>query len=130
MLLLILGWSLITIAPQDNVRVTNTHLVVACVAGNATDGKQRSWHVDQPTSFVFTTRNEPRPGVGNGQPGRAMISFTPVAGHSYEIELRADTDASAKRVWSQREWTPVVRDRTADKVVSDEPRWVEKGCGS
>lgn len=110
------------------VRVSHRSLVVACVDGRRVDGRQRQWKLAQPTSFAFTMRNDPRPGISNREPGHAVISFTPEAGHRYEIEVRADASAHSLRVWARGEWKPVVRDRTTDQIVSSEPQWVERGC--
>jgi hypothetical protein len=110
------------------VRVSNSNLIVTCVAGQSVDGKQRQWNLAQPTSFAFTMRNNPRPGVSNREPGLAVISFTPEAGHQYEIEVRGDAAAYSLRVWAKGEWQPVVRDRTTDRIVSSEPHWIERGC--
>jgi hypothetical protein len=72
--------------------------------------------------------NEPRSGVDNHDPGIAVISFTPEAGHKYEIEVRGDAAAYSRRVWTKGEWQPVVRDRTTDTIVSSDPKWIETGC--
>jgi hypothetical protein len=112
-----------------DVKITHSHLVATCVNGAEPPARKRSWKLSAPASFVFTMRNEPRPGVGNATAGYAAIAFAPEAGHHYEIEVRGPADAYSRRVWKQGEWTPVVRDRITDRIVSSEPRWVEKGCG-
>jgi len=37
--------------------------------------------------------------------------------------VRADSTAFSTRVWRSGEWTPVVRDRTTDRIVSSTPVW-------
>jgi hypothetical protein len=44
------------------------------------------------------------------------------------VEVRAEQEAYYTRTWRAGEWQPVVRDRTTDRVVSDQARWVEAGC--
>lgn len=128
-LIAMLSLSIVGTAPGADVRVSNRHLVVTCVAGKPVDGNQRAWDLAGTTSFTFTMRNEPRPGVANHEPGLAEISFTPVAGHRYEIEVRGNAADFSTRVWARGAWKPVVRDRTTDEIVSSEPRWIESGCG-
>jgi hypothetical protein len=125
-LLLVLTSAADQIAKGAEVRVSNSHLVTTCVAGKASD--HRTWRLSEKTTFVFTMKNEPRPGVANQDPGAAEITFTPEAGHTYEIEVRGDATAYSRRVWSRGEWRPVVRDRTTDRIVSSDARWVESGC--
>jgi len=111
-----------------DVRVGNSHLVATCFNGAPIDGNNvRDWKLSVPTAFVFTMKNQPRSGIENHAPGLAAISFTPQAGHTYEIEVRADAATFSKRVWPKGEWKPVVRDRTTDQIVSGEPQWVD-GC--
>jgi hypothetical protein len=112
------------------LRVSNSHLVATCFAGQPVSARPRSWRVIDPTSMTLTMRNEPRPGVNNHDPGIAVVSFTPEADHEYEIEVRGDAAAFSLRVWKKGEWRPVVRDRTTDRIVSSEPKWIESGCGS
>jgi hypothetical protein len=116
------------IGQAADVRVSNSSLVVMCVGAQSVDAKQRHWHLAQPTSFTLTMLNKPRPGVSNREPGLAVISFTPEAGHEYEIEARGDAAAYSLRVWAKGEWKPVVRDRTTDRIVSSDPQWIERGC--
>lgn len=73
-------------------------------------------------------QNDPRPGVTNAAPGFAALTFTPEDGHRYEVEVNAPVMANSQRVWPRGEWTPVVRDRTSDRVVTGEPEWLESGC--
>ena len=112
------------------VRLTNSHLVATCVDGKAVAVRTRDWHFAAPATLTLTMRNEPRPGIDNAAPGLATITFTPEDGHRYEVEVRASAAANSQRVWRQGEWTPVVRDRTTDRVVSSEPQWVDAAaCG-
>ena len=115
--------------PAD-VRVSNSHLMPMCMNGTPLSGNQRSWKLSEKTSFVFTMRNEPRPGIENYPPGQAAIEFAPEAGHIYEIEVRGDAAAFSRRVWKRGEWRPVVRDRTTNQIVSSDPGWIDGGCGS
>lgn len=113
-----------------DVRITNSHLVATCVAGRISDNGERRWELSRPTSMAFTMKNEPRPGIENRAPGIAAISFTPEPGHKYEIEVRAGESTFSTRVWPRGQWSPVVRDRTTDTVVSGEPQWIEKPCAN
>lgn len=115
--------------PAD-LRISNSNLLATCFAGKPISDGKRSWSVTEPVSMTFTMRNQPRPGVANHDPGIAVVSFTPVADHTYEIEVRGDASAYSTRVWTKGEWRPVVRDRTTDQIVSTDPKWVEAGCGA
>jgi len=115
--------------PAD-LRISNSNLLATCVAGKPISDGHRSWRVTDPVSMTFTMRNQPRSGVANHDPGIAVVSFTPVAGHTYEIEVRGDAAAFSTRVWTKGEWKPVVRDRTTDQMVSTDPKWIETGCGA
>lgn len=115
------------VAPST-VRVTNSHLVATCLNGSTIKGHERSWQLSEKTSLTFTMKNEPRSGVENREPGIAVITFTPDAGHGYEIEVRADASAFSRRVWARGEWKPVVRDRTTNSIVSGDPTWIQAGC--
>ncbi len=118
-----------TAAPAA-VRITNAHLVATCLDGKAITGGARQWNLTAPASLTLTMRNEPRSGVTNVPPGVAVITFTPEDGHRYEVEVRASVTANSQRVWPRGEWTPVVRDRTTDQIVSGEPQWQdEPRCG-
>ena len=110
------------------VKVSNSHLVTQCLNGATVTDDKRTWKVTAPTTFVFTMHNEPRSGIENRDPGLAVISFTPETGHHYEIEVRAEALAFSRRVWARTEWKPVVRDRTTDRIVSSDPKWIETGC--
>ena len=128
MLTLLVSLSLAAATARADVRVTHSHLVVTCVDGQPVDAKTTQWRASRPMSFTFTMRNEPRPGIANHEPGLAVISFSPEADHRYEIEIRADGASYATRVWKRSGWSPVVRDRTTDEIVSSTPRWIERGC--
>ncbi len=109
------------------LRITQRALVVQCVNGTAVAPRTRAWTVAEPVTLAVTMRNEPRPGsasVGGGDPGTAIVGFTPEPGHRYEVEVRAQPMRFSTRVWPKGEWTPVVRDRTTDRVVSGLPDWV------
>lgn len=120
-------------AQTDRARlaITQPALVVQCFNGTATAPRTRSWTVTAPVVLVLTMRNEPRPGMapaGDIDPGTATVSFTPEPGHRYEVEVRAEAMRFSTRVWPRGEWTPVVRDRTTDAVVSSAPVWGAPPC--
>lgn len=117
--------------PSDapaSLKITNSHLVATCFDGKAVAAADRSWMVTAAVSLTFTMKNEPRSGIENTAPGLAAITFTPEAGHKYEVEVQAPAMANSQRVWPRGKWAPVVRDRTTDRTVSSEPRWIESGC--
>jgi hypothetical protein len=119
-------------APQVEVTVKQRYLEPVGVDGEPAKAGDRQWRLDLRThALAFTMRNEPRPGsTASGiRPGIAVISFTPEAGHRYEVEIRAPDETYSRRVWRQGEWTPVVRDRTADRLVSTAPEWRDSACG-
>ena len=113
-------------AASVKVKVTQSYLVPTCLDGMPTGGK-RTWTMPAGVhTMSFTMRNEPRPGgaaASTGSPGVAAVTFTLEAGHNYEVEVRADPTTFSRRVWEREQWQPVVRDRTADRIVSSEPRW-------
>jgi hypothetical protein len=111
-----------------SLKITNSHLLATCVDGTPIAAGRRRWEPIAPITLTLTMRNEPRPGIENADPGLAVITFTPEAGHKYEIEVQAAATANSTRVWPRGEWTPTVRDRTSNRVVSDNPRWVASGC--
>ena len=115
-------------AKGADVRVSHSHLTAVCLNGVPLKSNARDWKLAGATSMVFTMRNEPRPGIENQAPGLAAIEFAPLAGHTYEIEVRSDASTYSRRVWPQGQWRPVVRDRTTDQVVSSDPRWINGGC--
>lgn len=116
-------------AADASVKVTHRHLVPVCVGGASITNGQRAWKVgDAPLTMTFTMKNAPRPGIENQAAGYATITFTPVAGHRYEIEVRADATTFSRRVWPEGEWSPAVRDRTTDGIVTSRPTWGAPTC--
>ena len=116
-----------TEAPAS-LKITNSHLVATCFDGKPVAVTERSWNAAGPVSLTFTMKNEPRPGIENVAAGLALITFTPQAGHRYEIEVQTVASANSMRVWPRGKWTPTVRDRITGTVVSNEPRWIAVGC--
>lgn len=117
-------------ARAADLRITNSNLLATCFGGTPVSDGKRRWSVTDTVSMTFTMRNQPRPGVDNHDPGIAVVSFTPVADHKYDIEVRGDASAYSTRVWTKGEWRPVVRDRTTDRIVSSDPKWIDTGCGA
>jgi hypothetical protein len=115
--------------PTAHVKITQKHLSILCLDQKVVKDNQRSWDLP-PTehSLTFTTTNQPRSGNSNADPGVAVIRFTPVSGHLYEIELRGPNESYSTRVWRKNEWKPVVRDRTTGLIVSTDPEWVDTDC--
>ncbi|MGE0362433.1 MAG: hypothetical protein AB7H93_15625 [Vicinamibacterales bacterium] len=112
--------------PTADLRVTQRALVVQCVNGAAVGARERRWRLPPaPVTLAVTMRNDPRPGIVAADAGTAVIGFTPVAGHRYELEVRSAPTRFAVRVWPKGEWTPVVRDRTTDTIVSGPPEWAD-----
>lgn len=117
-------------APVSRLRVTQRDLVPICLNDQAVRSGTRSWGLEPgPVSLALSMRVNPRPGQIAIDPGIAAVTFTAEADHRYEVEVRAEPMVFSTRAWTAREWTPVVRDRTTDRVVSSEPRWVDKPCG-
>lgn len=113
-----------------DLKVTHRALVPLCIDSTPAKGT-RQWKVEaRPVTMTFTTRNEPRSGVANTGAGVAAISFVPEPGHRYEVEVRADGTAYSLRVYEKGEWTPVVRDRTTDRIVSGPAEWRNIECNS
>lgn len=113
------------------IKVTQKYLVPVCLNGQAVNADQRGWRLAPGRhSLAFTMRNSPRPGVtgAGGEPGTALVRFVLEAGHRYEVESRAAATAFSLRVWKLGEWKPVVRDRTVDRIVSEEPEWATSVC--
>ena len=120
---------LLAAAPAGSLKVTQRHLVAVCLDGAPVRAGTRSWTLGAaPVTLVATMRNRPRAGVADADPGHAQVTFTPEPGHRYEIEVGAPSSAFAQRVFARDEWTPVVRNRTTDRVVSSEVRWVAAAC--
>jgi hypothetical protein len=115
--------------PLADVKVTQKYLVPLSLDGKPIKDGARAWRLTlEAHSLTFTMRNEPRSGIANADPGIATVTFTPETGHVYEVEIRAAADAYSSRVWKKGDWKPVVRDRTADRIVSTEPTWRESGA--
>lgn len=118
-----------TVSSEDSVRVTHRHLEPVCVGDAAVRQRQREWPtVATPVALTLTMRNEPRWGADNRAPGYATVQFTPARGHRYEVEVRAGSSTFSRRVWPEGQWTPVVRDRTTDQIVSTAPTWGPPPC--
>ena len=116
------------VLPPARLRATHRAMVVECVDGAAA-APAREWTLTtQPVTLVATMKNSPRTGVANAAPGHATVTFTPEPGHRYEVEVRAPSMAFSRRVFAQRAWAPVVRDRTTERVVSGEPTWDAGRC--
>jgi hypothetical protein len=132
-LILILGASLASGSAQQpaDVKVTQKYLVPLCLDGAPVKSDLRRWKLS-PTehSMTFTMRNTPRKGMTAtpGGAGIVVIKFTLEAGHKYELEARAASTTFSTRVWERGAWSPVVRDRTADRIVATEPVWTDAGC--
>lgn len=123
--------SVAAVAAPRSLRVTHAHLVPVCLGATPVEACTRSWETsDAPMTLTFTMRNAPRRGIPDAPSGHATITFTPEPGHRYEVEVRADAGTFARRVWPEGAWTPVVRDRTADRVVSSAPSWSPAPCAS
>ena len=111
------------------VRVTHGHLRPVCMDGAPVRPGDRSWRLAAGShSMVFTMDNAPRPGMAASPAGFAAVTFALEEGHKYEVEVRAPGTAFSTRVWPRGEWKPVVRDRTADKLVTSEPDWNDSGA--
>lgn len=123
--------ALLAAAPADSLKVTHRHLVPVCRDAAPVPTGTRSWvTAEAPMALTFTMRNQPRPGIVDAAPGYATVTFTPENGHRYEVEVRAEPQAFARRVWPEGQWAPVVRDRTVDRVVSTTPAWGPPPCAA
>jgi hypothetical protein len=110
------------------VKLTQRHLVALCRDGAAVDHAERSFRLSLAEhSLAFSMRPD---GAGEGdlRAGIARVRFTPEAGHRYEVEVRAPVLSFSSQVWKPHDWTPVVRDRTLDRIVSGAPEWSDGGC--
>jgi hypothetical protein len=106
------------------LKVTRSDLIPQCLDGTRVPSGKRSWELKAgESSLVFSMRSQPRHGEPAPDSGWAAITFTAESGHQYEAEVRADSTAFSTRVWRSGEWTPVVRDRTTDRIVSSTPVW-------
>jgi hypothetical protein len=113
------------------LKITQRHLEPLCLDGASVKLGQREWRLSlREHSLAFTMRNQPREGAPapEAPAGVAVVTFTPEAGHKYDVEVRADETSYARRVWRQGEWRPVIRDRTAERIVSTHPVWSESPC--
>ena len=132
-LAVLLGAFLVASSSQEpaDVKVTQKYLVPTCLDGAPVKSDSRRWKLSPGEhSMAFTMRNNPRKGMPAAppDPGVAVITFTPEVGHKYEIETRAESTTFSMRVWERGAWSPVVRDRTANRVVSTTPVWTEGVC--
>lgn len=128
-LTLAIAAALVVAAPGGALRVTQRHLVPVCLDAAPVAAGTRSWRTGDTTmAITFTMRNQPRAGTADAAAGYATISFTPEVGHRYEVEVRSTPQAFSRRVWPEGAWTPVVRDRTIDRIVSGEPVWGSPSC--
>ena len=113
------------------VKITQKYLVALCLNEERVKESQRSWNLPtKEQSMAFTMKNQPRSGNNNREvdSGVAVIHFTLVDGHHYEIETRGPSESYSTRVWRKNEWKPVVRDRTTGLIVSSDPEWIDKDC--
>ena len=116
-------------APVGSLKVTQRHLVAVCLDAAPVREGARSWNTGTTAmALTVTMRNQPRTGLADTPAGYATITFTPEAGHRYEVEVRAAPQTFSRRVWPQGAWTPVVRDRTDDRLVGSEPAWGPPPC--
>ena len=113
-------------AARAEVRVTQKLLVPSCLDGVPLKPHERRWRLEiRPHVASFTMGGDP---AGSGY---AHVRFTPEAGHRYEVEVRTqEATAFARRAFPKGSWKPVVRDRTADRLVSSEPEWSVAACPS
>ena len=109
---------------RAEVDIKQKLLVPGCVDGTPMKAYQRRWRLElRPHTASFTMGSDAR------QAGFATVRFTPKAGHKYEVEVRTDDAmAFARRIFKRGTWKPVVRDRTANRIVSGEPEWSEIAC--
>jgi len=109
--------------PRVEVNLTQKYLVAGCLDGTPIKSRQRRWKLEARAHAVsFTMGDDPV------KAGFATVKFTPEVGHKYEIEVRAPTMSFPRRAWDRGTWKPVVRDRTADRIISGEPEWSATGC--
>ena len=128
---LLLSGLLLEASQLADVRISNTHLQIACLDARPVEAGRRKWDLpERAVSMTFTMRNRPRAGRTGAAAGFASIDFTPQPGHVYEIEVRSDPMRYSERVWPKGEWRAVVRDRTTDQIISGEPQWSDSPpCG-
>jgi hypothetical protein len=112
-----------------SVRITQKHLTPLCLDGHSVKPGERHWTLPAGEHVLIATmKNDPRSGMASADPGAAEIRFKIRPAHRYEVEVRAAATSFSKRVWTSGEWTPVVRDRTADAIVSGEVSWTIGTC--
>lgn len=117
--------------PVARLHARHGAVVVECVADAPARAGTRAWTLSpQPVALVMTMRNSPRQGIAGAEAGHARIVFTPEPGHRYELEIRADPMAHSRRVYAHGAWTPVVRDRATERVVSGTPVWTDGRCAA
>jgi hypothetical protein len=108
---------------RAEVKITQKHLVAVCLDGAAVNTRERKWRLEvRPHAVSFTM------GKDTGRAGYATVRFTPEDGHKYDIEVRAPAMSFSQRAWDRGDWKPVVRDRTANQIVSGEPEWSDSVC--
>ena len=109
--------------PRAEVNLTQKYLVAGCLDGTPITSRKRRWKLETlPHAVSFTMGDDPRTA------GFATVRFTPQLGHKYEIEVRTEPLAFSRRVWKRGTWKPVVRDKTANRIVSGEPAWSDAAC--
>jgi hypothetical protein len=107
------------------VNITQKYLVPVCLDGRKITARERRWRLETRLHAVsFTMGDDP------AKAGFPTVRFTPEVGHKYEIEVRAAPITFARRAWERGAWKPVVRDRTADRIVTGEPEWSDSACPS
>jgi hypothetical protein len=111
------------------VRITQQHLTALCLDRRPVSPREREWLLPAGEhALTVTMKNEPRPGIASADPGTAEIRFVLEESRRYEIEVRGPATSFSTRVWKEGEWRAVVRDRTADSIVSGEPTWAPGAC--
>ena len=109
--------------PRVEVNLTQKYLVAGCLDGKPVTARERRWKLEaRAHAMSFTMGDDP------GKAGFATVRFTPEVGHRYEIEVRAPAMSYSRKVWERGTWKPVVRDRTADLIVTGEPEWSDSAC--
>jgi hypothetical protein len=111
------------------LRVTQRDLVPVCIDGVPVRNGDRSWKVPPGTvTMTLTMRRTERSGRSDTDAGTAMITFSAETRHKYDVEVRADSITFSTRDWQAGAWTPVVRDRTTEQLVSSPPVWTPGPC--
>ncbi len=130
LLLMVTAQAAPPVRPAARLTITQRALVPVCVDHSRVTPSQRRWSLGAaPFTITVTMKHAPRTGIANAAPGHATVTFTPEPGHRYEVEVRAPSTAFSRRVFAQGAWTPVVRDRTTDRIVSTDPVWTDGSCG-